>query len=382
MANAWLSAALFAMVSIAVPPLQRGPQRHDEDTTAFDALYRSYADGHYEAIAREIKTVADLNALNPPKPDQLRKWLGPWDRTKAAYLLELAAAAGPISHQAQTALISEGRLYVVSRAAPLGTSPQDDAFEFAWHKAAIALFEEWVYWTGENLYLDTLDRRYLPKPGGPKLTLDPRFAFERGVAIEQYCWHAPEGIGGSLPPPAVTNSSVDRQTGPPDIPPATQARWQTRKECLAEGAKRYAAAGAATPALAAEAFARAAWLKAQLGSYKDALELVDRATATDDEVVTYWRHLFRARILAGLNRDADAEREYRAALDARAGAHSASVGLALTLFKQRRVDEARALAESIRRAPPDIVDPWWTYLAADARFATKWVADVRAAITP
>ncbi len=135
--------------------------------------------------------------------------------------------------------------------------------------------------------------------------------------------------------------------------------------------------GGSAPAIAAEAFTRAAWLKTQLGSYKDALELIDRAGATDDEAVTYWRHLFRGRVLTGLNRDADAESEYRAALDARASAHSASVGLALTLFKQRRLDEARALAASIRQAPPDVVDPWWTYLAADARFVTKWMEDVR-----
>ncbi|HKW03633.1 MAG TPA: hypothetical protein VJN96_27655 [Vicinamibacterales bacterium] len=385
MPHAWLSVALFAMAAVAVPPAQRGQPPQNTSTTAFDTLYRSYADGHYEAVANEIKTVADLNALNPPKSQDLRKWLGAWDRSKAAYLLELAAAAGPISHSAQTALISEGRLYVISRTPPLGTSPQDDAFELAWHKAAIAQFQEWVYWTGENLYLDTLDLRYLTKPGGPKLKLDPRFVFERAVATEQYCWRAPEGIGGSLPPPPSASSQTVAVVGgqPIDIAPQSSgARAMTRKECRAEAAKRYAAVGAATPELAAEAFTRAAWLKTQLGSYKEALDLIDRAGASNDGVVTYWYHLFRGRILTGLNRDADAEREYRAALDARTGAHSASVGLALTLFKQRRIDEARTLAESIRRAPPDIVDPWWTYLGADSRFVTQWVEQVRAKIRP
>src|SRR5262249_29642680 len=131
-----------------------------------------------------------------------------WDRTKAAYLLELAVASGPISRSAQIALLAEGRLYVISRQAPIGTSPQDDEFEVVWHTAAIGQLEEFVNWTTENLYLDTLDRRYTTRPGGPKLTLDPRFAFQRAVATEQYCWRAPEGIKGALPAPPVSSNDV------------------------------------------------------------------------------------------------------------------------------------------------------------------------------
>ena len=384
MAQGWPVAVAVAINLIAAPLHPRAPQ--NPATTPFDTLYRSYADGHYDAVANEIKTVADLNSLNPPKPDDLRKWLGTWDRTKAAYLLELAAAAGPISRSAQIALLSEGRLYAISRTAPIGTSAQDDEFEVLWHKTAIAELERSVLWTYENLYLDTLDRRYTARPGGPRLTLDARLVFQRAVATEQYCWHAPKGIAGSLPPPptSTSNQSVPLMGGQPiDIVPPNQGpRSLTHNECLADGAKRFAAVGGSAPEIAAEAFTRAAWLKAQLGSYKDALELIDRAGATDDGTVTYWRHLFRGRVLTGLNRDADAESEYRAALDARASAHSASVGLALTLFNQRRLDEARALATSIRQAPPDVVDPWWTYLAADARFVTKWVEEVREKIRP
>jgi tetratricopeptide (TPR) repeat protein len=358
-------------------------------TTRFDTLYRSYATGNYDAIDHEIKTVADLNALNPPKPEELRKWLGAWDRAKAAFLLELAVAAGPISRSAQTALLSEGRLYVITRATPLGTSPSDDEFEVLWHKTAIAQLEGVPYLQAENLYLDTLDLRYSARRGRPKVTLDSRLAFQRAVAVEQYCWRAPEGIGGSLPPPPTTNTdnSVRVVGGQPlEIVPGIEnknlARFLTRKECLNDGAKRFAAVGASSPELAAEAFTRAAWLKAQLGSHKDALEIIDRAPETDDDVVTYWRHLFRARILNGLNRDDDAAREYRAALDAHASAHSANVGLALTLFKLGRVNEARDVAAAIRQTPADVVDPWWTYLAADARFVKKWVGELRGKIGP
>lgn len=381
MSRTWPAVASFAIAAIA----QSARPLAQHETTPFDTLYRSYADGHYDAVANEIKTVADLNSLKPPKPVELRKWLGTWDRSKAAYLLELAVAAGPISRTAQAALLSEGRLYVITRTALVGTSPQDDEFEVLWHKTAIGLLEEVVFFSAESVYLDTLQRRYTSRPGGPALTLDPRFVFERAVATEQYCWRAPEGIGG--PPLTDASDQSLRMAGGQPVemypsPTATEGRPLTHKECLAEGAKQFAAAAAVAPDIAAESLTRAAWLKTQLGAYKDALELIDRAGATDDNTVAYWQQLFRGRILSGLGRDADAERAYRAALDAHASAHSANIGLALTLFKLKRLDEARALATSIRQAPPDVVDPWWTYLAADARFVTKWVEEVREKIRP
>jgi tetratricopeptide (TPR) repeat protein len=384
MARMWLAVVLFAIAPIALPAHQRGQQQTAE-TTPFDTLYRSYADGQYDAVAKEINTIADLNALNPPKPADLRKWLGAWDRSKSAYLLELALAAGPISRTAQAAFLSEGRLYVITRTALVGTSPPDDEFEVLWHKAAMGLLEEVMFFSAESVYLDTVQRRYTSRPGGPTLTLDPRFVFERAVATEQYCWRAPEGIGG---PPMIDASDPSlRVAGGQPVemypnPTGTEGRPLTRKECLAEAAKQFAAAAAVTPDIAAESLTRAAWLKAQLGAYKDALELNDRSGATDDNVVAYWQQLFRGRILTGLGRDADAERAYRAALTAHASAHSANIGLALTLFKLKRLNEARALAASIRQAPPDVVDPWWTYLGADARFVTKWVEEVREKIRP
>src|SRR5262249_49125931 len=160
---------------LSAAPGGRPWAKQQATTVQFDALYRLYASGNYDVVAKQLVTVADLNLLNPPKPVELRKWLGAWDRTKAAYLLELALASGPISRSAQIALLAEGRLYVISRQAPIGTSPQDDEFEVVWHTAAIGQLEEFVNWTTENLYLDTLDRRYTTRPGGPKLTLDPRF---------------------------------------------------------------------------------------------------------------------------------------------------------------------------------------------------------------
>ncbi len=115
----------------------------------------------------------------------------------------------------------------------------------------------------------------------------------------------------------------------------------------------------------------------QLGAYPDALKTIERAGTTEDAELTYWMQLFRGRILDGLERYADAERAYRAALAARPAAQSAGVGLALTLFKLDRVTDARAAAMAARQQPRDTVDPWWTYLGADARFIPRWRAELR-----
>jgi hypothetical protein len=49
----------------------------------------------------------------------------------------------------------------------------------------------------------------------------------------------------------------------------------------------------------------------------------------------------------------------------------------LALFKLDRVADARAAAIAARQQPPDTVDPWWTYLGADARFIPRWRAELR-----
>jgi Flp pilus assembly protein TadD len=115
----------------------------------------------------------------------------------------------------------------------------------------------------------------------------------------------------------------------------------------------------------------------QLGAYPDALRTIERAGTTEDAELTYWMQLFRARILDALERFTDAERAYRAALAVRPAAQSAGVGLALALFKLDRVADARAAAIAARQQPPDTVDPWWTYLGADARFIPRWRAELR-----
>jgi tetratricopeptide (TPR) repeat protein len=313
----------------------------------FDRLFRAYAAGDRDVVRRTLRTGLDVRALRAPMGEKkLRAWLGPWDRTKAAFLLELADAEAELSAQHMTT-IATGRLYVMSRPTPLGQNAADDAFEAAWHRMALGLLQNGIYPQPQAVYLDTLERRYASAPASVTPRLDPRVALERGIADEQRC--------------ALTGNTPD---------------------CLRSVIARYAAA-ALVPDTADEANVRSAWAQYQLKNYGLALQTIDRACPTDDRDLTYWLHLFRGRILEGLGRLADAEPEYRLALDARPGAPSAGVALAMSLFKLSRPDEAVNAARAVRLTSGDeVVDPWWTYLRGDARFVPEWRVDLRARINP
>lgn len=362
--------------------------------TPFDQLFKDYAAGDFDVITRKLKTGRDRQALQPPADAaHLRKWLGTWDRAKAAFILEVAEAETDIAPGAAITSVSEGRLFVISRPTPLGQSSDDDAFELAWHKGAMALLEDRMFVPTQELYLDTLQRRYSPVSGSAAIKIDPRFALERGVAQEQKCWNdgtqaTTSGAIAGLPSLSSTGAGDVTVQGTGSMMDPGQLRpgggsleYQTARSCLSEALKRYLVASA-DPETASEALTRTAWMEYKLGAPADALKILERAKPIDDVEVTYWMHLFRGRMLDALGRFADAESAYRAALTARPAAQSAAVGLALTLFKLDRVADARAAAAEARQQPTDTIDPWWTYLGADARFIPHWRTELRRAIQP
>ena len=344
----WNGAFVLALAMLAgVPGAGSLRAQASVPKAPFDRLFRDYAAGDRDVVRRTLRTGRDVRLLQAPIDDKkLRRWLGPWDRTKAAFLLELADAEAELSAHHMTAL-STGRVYVMSRPTPLGQNAADDAFEAAWHRMALGLLQNGIYPQPQTVYLDALERRYASVPTSVAPRLDPRFALERGIAEEQRC--------------ALTGLTPD---------------------CLRGVVSRFAAA-ALVPKTADEANVRAAWAQFQLGNLPLALQTIDRACPTDDSDLTYWMHLFRGRILDGLGRLADAEREYRLALDTRPYAQSAGVALAATLFKLHRPDEAVNAARAVRLESGDVVvDPWWTYFRGDARFVPEWRADLRARIDP
>ena len=344
----WIGAFVLALAMLALTP-GAGVVRAQVSVpkAPFDRLFHAYAAGDRDVVRRTLRTGGDVRTLQPPMDDKrLRRWLGPWDRTKAAFLLELADAEAELSAHSRTALAT-GRAYVMSRPTPLGQNAADDAFEAAWHRMALGLLEGGIYAQPQTVYLDTLERRYQSVPTSVAPRLDRRFALQRGIAEEQRC-----ALVGYTP------------------------------DCLRAVVERYAAA-ALVPETADEGHLRSAWAQYQLKNYGMALQTIDRACPVDDPELTYWLHLFRGRILEGLGRLTDAEREYRLALDTRPYAQSAGIALAMTLFKLSRPDEAVNAARAVRLQSGDVVvDPWWTYLRGDARFVPEWRAALRARINP
>jgi len=339
---------LLALTVLAAGQLAASLHAQDAPKLAFDRLYRAYAAGDRGILRRSLRSGSDIQAAKPPRDDEsLRKWLGTWDRTKAAFLLELADVESGFSAHTLTA-VSAGRSYVMHRPIPLGRDADEDAFEASWHKTALAVLQAQMYASAQEAYLNALDDRYSPGAARLAPTVDPRFALARGIGREQHC---------------------QALTGP------------THDECLRDAVRKYVVA-ARVPETTAEANVRAGWVLFQLRAYGDALETIDRAHPEADPVLAYWQHLFRGRILEALDRVGDAEVAYRAALEARPYAQSAGVGLAMTLFKLNRPGEAIAAARMAREQPPDLVDPWWIYLRGDARFIPQWRTDLRSRLRP
>lgn len=310
---------------------------------SFDQLYRAYAAGDRDIVSRRIRTGRDVGAARPPLDEKsLRRWLGGWDRTKAAFLLEFADAEALLSAHHLTAIVTGAR-YVMTRPMRLGQDAGEDAFEAAWHKSAIALLQNGRYQQLQDAYLDTVDARYEEPRRSGSHAVDPRFALARGIATEQRC--------------ATLDSAL-------------------RNDCLRDAARRFQAAALAS-GTADEANVRLAWIEFQLGAHADALRTIDLACPSDDPDLIYWQHLFRGRILESLHRVPEAAGDYRKALEARPHAQSAAVALALALFSIDRPAEAVDAARDARVQPADVIDPWWTYLRGDARLVARWRTEIR-----
>jgi len=147
-------------------------------------------------------------------------------------------------------------------------------------------------------------------------------------------------------------------------------------ECV-QVALSFFEAAAAHPETRDEARTRAGFALFQLGRNADAQQSLDAANPGDDRTLAYWRALFRGRVADALDQTADAERAYREALAGFPDAHSASIGLALSLFRLHRDDEAEAAVHAVRQRSIKVDDPWEAYYPADARFADKWIAELR-----
>jgi Flp pilus assembly protein TadD len=363
----WAGMALA--VWIALSPVSRAAQ---PKTVTFDELYRTYAAGEYDVVELTVPK-ADYRSLKVPDADHMQRWLGAFDRRKAAFLLEFASASAGRAPGGVLTTLSVGRAYVMGRPAPLKLSRSEDAFEIAWHKSAMALLESWSFVTAEDVYLESLTRRFGASGG-----LDPRFVLQRAIAQEQRCASDDKIDKRDTTATAAAAAGKPTQSLGDLLAPVTVP---SNSACLAEAKHRFATA-ALDPSTAAEANTRGAWVQFQAGEMAGARTTIEKVDTTDDADLMYWASLFRGRIYNAANRLTEAERAYRAALHVRPAAQSAAIGLAFTLFRMDRKEEARATASDARRQPDGTVDPWWIYIAADARFLSPWRAELRAGLGP
>lgn len=363
------SAGTALAVWILFVPASRAAQ---PPAATFDQLYRTYAAGEYDVVETTVPKV-DYRSLKVPDADHLAQWLGAFDRRKAAFILEFAAASAGRAPGGVLTTLSVGRAYVMGRPAPLKLSRSEDAFEITWHKSAMALLEGWSFVTAEDVYLESLTRRFAASGG-----LDPRFVLEHAIAQEQRCASDDKIDKRDTAASAAATAGKPTQSLGDLLAPVTVPSISA---CLNEAKRRFATA-ALDPSTAAEANTRGAWVEFQLGDLAAARTAIEKAQATEDADLAYWTSLFRGRIYDAANRLPDAERAYRAALQVRPAAQSAAIGLAFTLFRMDRREDARAIAGEARRQPDDAADPWWSYIAGDARFLPSWRADLRGGLAP
>jgi hypothetical protein len=340
---------------------------------SLDSAFAAYASGDHGVVARTIKGPEDFKPLQLEKPQVLEDWLGAWDSRKAAFLIDVAQTANVISPTRTWPILAVGRDYVTHHRGARNAAV--DEFERTWHHAALGLLQQHGLATYADMYLDgLLSPAPSPSPSGTD-----RLPLARGIAQEQRCWSIrPDLARAGDAADTVTRAAGGKVTSDGASRSVVNEERARQATCWQDALTKFAVAFS-NDGTGAEAHVRSAWILFQLERPKDALATLDGVTTGDDRELAYWEALFRGRIDDALGRHADAERAYRAALDASPDAQSAGIGLALTLFKLSRDAEADAVALAVRTRSRSAVDPWWTYPMADRRFVDGWIDVLRRA---
>jgi hypothetical protein len=374
--TALLAAGLTAAISLARPALVA--------ESPLDHVLSAYQSGDRDVVARTFRGSIDFHALRMPDERRITRWLGSWQRDKAAFLLELANASGLNAPAYTLPLLIAGQRYVVTRPGSRARSAADDEFELLWHRVALGILERGRFFPQAPRYLAAL--RTLSGTSSSDVTSDPHLLLGRAIVEEQRCWNGRPTLGRAGAPVAdVIRASAGRR-GNGELPPdwtgamgVIAMKSEEHRQCLLEVLARLDAS-ARHEETSAEVRVRRAWSLFQLDRVSEALTAIDGVDPGDDRDLAYWASLFRARIADALGRDVDAEAAYRTALEIAPGAQTAGVGLAFQLFRLNRFAEAEDVAVAVRNVSAATEDPWWSYLNADGRFIERWIAQLRKAL--
>jgi tetratricopeptide (TPR) repeat protein len=362
--------ALAALAGLHVVAAQERPR----PAGPLEQTFAAFARGDDDSVARAFQKSLDFQMLRLADQRRMERWLGPWNRARSVFVLELANQASLVAPAYTIPLLTAGRQHILRSPVPGDLAPAARTFERLWHQTAIAILQRYQLSPEIEAYAEAIAR------SRPALDaeLSARLQFARGVAQEQRCWNERPVLTRAGTPIRETNVAARSPDGKPPAPPARPRDDVARRiACLSETADRYRAVPPASEA-GADARLRLAWVQIQLGEYSEARRSLDGLeSAGGDRHVQYLARLFRGRIASAASQHAEAEQAYRSALAIFPEAQSAGIGAALALFEMHRAAEAEAAATAVRDRSSKAVDPWWTYLAADARFIDRWLADLR-----
>jgi len=135
----------------------------------------------------------------------------------------------------------------------------------------------------------------------------------------------------------------------------------------------------AHPGVAREARLRSAYLLLQANRFDDALDLLRWDGPADDPGQEYLARLFEGWVhLEREPADPEAARAaFRAALEVLPNAYSATLALALELYRIGDVREANDMVYELAHADAPVIDPWQTYGYGDLRRWPQLVAQLR-----
>lgn len=208
--------------------------------------------------------------------------------------------------------------------------------EREWHLAALAVVEGARDWDLLGDHIGHVRRRF---PDEPRLLLAEAFGRERLVADE------------------ISRNPVTHKLGRTDI----------YEEALAH------------PATAREARLRHGYLLLQGHAYEEAIGLLRQDGEPDDPGQRYLARLFEG--WAHERREPPdhvaAERAFREALDAVPGAYTASLALALSVYRQGSGADISRILAAVANADPPVADPWLAYGYGDHRRWPYLIDDLR-----
>jgi hypothetical protein len=277
-----------------------------------------------------------------------------------------------------------GRCMIEWACTLLGTGGVADEGERLWMLASVALAGGVRDWSFLHSPLAPPSARTRERGHAhhaqDRLPDEPRFRLARAVAIASRTTVTDEmdtPRAGTRTGPlsrGIVSIIVDLES----ISPAAQ-----RRAALLEYAKEQFAGLVSDPAVGDEARIRLGYLQWASGDVEQALATQRAAAdAAEDPDLRYVANFLAAQAEQTLGDLSSAETHYAAALTARPGSQSATLGLAALLYLRGEARRAYEVVEASRSGRPRDDDPWRTFLYGDFAKLPALVGELRRRVSP